>query len=52
MNRKLMTMVAALLLTLPLHAFAHHSAAQFNFTTPKAVAGVVSVDNQLEVKTE
>ena len=41
MNRKLMTMVAALVLTLPLQAFAHHSAAQFNFTTPKSVAGVV-----------
>ena len=34
MNRKLMTTFAAVVLTLPLQGFAHHSAAQFNFTTP------------------
>jgi len=29
------------MLTLPLPGFAHHSAAQFNFTTPKPIVGTV-----------
>ncbi len=41
MNRKLTTLLAALVLTLAVPAFAHHSAAQFNFTTPKPIAGTV-----------
>ena len=41
MNRKLTTTFAALVLTLPLQGFAHHSAAQFNFTTPKPIDGTV-----------
>ena len=41
MNRKLMTSFAALVLTLPLQGFAHHSAAQFNFVTPKPISGTV-----------
>lgn len=41
MNRKFITTFAALVLTLPLPGFAHHSAAQFNFTAPKAIAGTV-----------
>jgi hypothetical protein len=41
MNHKLMSSFAALVLTLPLQGFAHHSAAQFNFTTPKPISGTV-----------
>ena len=41
MNRTSTTTLAALVLTLAAPAFAHHSAAQFNFTTPKSVAGTV-----------
>src|SRR5262245_17637131 len=41
MNRTLSTTLAAVVLTLPLQGFAHHSAAQFNFTTPKPIAGTV-----------
>jgi hypothetical protein len=42
MNRtSIVTTLAALVLALPLAAFAHHSAAQFNFQGPKSLAGVV-----------
>ena len=45
MNRKLTTLLsttlAAFVLVLATPAFAHHSAAQFNFTTPTSLAGTV-----------
>ena len=45
MNRKLTTLASttltALVLALATPAFAHHSAAQFNFTTPKPINGTV-----------
>ena len=41
MNRKLTTLLTALMLTLAAPAFAHHSAAQFDFTKPKPIAGTV-----------
>ncbi len=41
MNRKSIALLCPLLLALAVPAFAHHSAAQFNFTTPKSVDGVI-----------
>ena len=41
MNRKLTTLLAALMLALTMPAFAHHSAAQFDFTKPKPIEGKV-----------